>query len=233
MYTQGTLFPALHHTISRERLKRYRHAPGDSDEDVLARYIWNMKLSEALYPTMQALEVGLRNNIHTAATAYFGTDMWFEPSRKIIKPQEFDSVHKAISKVRSNLVAGSVIAALNFGFWTSLMDRRYEKHFWRPIIIRTVPGMPKYMRTRQNLLTRFDQIRELRNRIFHHEHIWDWHFNGRDLVQQHQDIREAIGWVSPDLRGVINLYDLFPAIHAQGIAPYRAKLAAYRLTLPQ
>ncbi len=112
------------------------------------------------------------------------------------------------------------------------MDRRYDVHFWRPLLKPTFPAMPKRIRTRRDLSRRFNQIRELRNRIFHHERIWDWTYNGRGLVQQHQDIREALGWVSPVLLNTIDLFDRFPDTFAAGPAPFKAKLAAYELSLP-
>lgn len=229
---QGTLLPTLHTAISLERLQRFRRTPGDTALDLTACYLWNMALSEALYPTLQALEVGLRNSLHAAATAHFGTDMWFEPRRNIIRSQDSWQVNKAIAKVQPIVTAGRVIHALNFGFWTTLMDRRYEVHFWRPLIKPTFPAMPKHIRTRRDLSRRFNQIRELRNRIFHHERIWDWTYNGRDLVQQHQDIREALGWVSPVLLNTMGLFDRFPDTFTAGTAPFKAKLAAYELSLP-
>jgi hypothetical protein len=61
----------LRGVLSADRLDAY-HQPGDSDGlDAAARYLWNVALSEALYPALAALEVGLRNNFHDelAATA--------------------------------------------------------------------------------------------------------------------------------------------------------------------
>jgi len=162
---QGTLLPTLHNAISFERLQRFRRNPGDTALDVTACYLWNMALSEALYPTLQTLEVGLRNSLHAAAAAHFGTDMWFEPHWNIIRPQDQWQVNKAIAKVQPTVTAGRVIHAFNFGFWTTLMDRRYEVHFWRPLLKPTFPAMSRRIRTRRDLSRRFNQIRELRKRL--------------------------------------------------------------------
>lgn len=63
--------------ISSERLRPYRRSPQEADVAVHARYLWNVALSEALYPPLQALEVALRNGIHAAATGAFGSATWF------------------------------------------------------------------------------------------------------------------------------------------------------------
>jgi hypothetical protein len=230
---QGTLLPTLHNAISLERLGRFQQSPGDTTLDMTACYFWNTALGSSLYTTMQALEVALRNSLHAAATAHFGTDMWMAPAFGVIHPQDHGQVYKAIAKVQPNLTAGRVIHSFSFGFWTTLMDRRYDRRLWHPLVKTTFPAMPNQIRTRRDLSRRFNQIRELRNRVFHHERIWDWTYNARTLPQQHQDILEALGWISPALRDTIVLFDQFPTIYAAGPAPFKAQLAAYEQTLPK
>lgn len=230
---QGTLFPTLHNAISLERLGRFKQDPGDTALDMTACYFWNMALGSSLYTTMQTLEVALRNSLHTAATAHFGTDMWMDPAFGVIHPQDHLQANKAIAKVQANLTAGRVIHSFSFGFWTTLMDSRYDRRLWHPLVRATFPAMPNQIRNRRELSRRFNQIRELRNRVFHHERIWDWTYNGRNLTQQHQDILEALGWISPTLRDTIVLFDQFPAIHTAGPAPFKMQLTAHELTLPK
>jgi len=81
--------------------------------------------------------------------------------------------------------------------------------------------MPNHIRTRLTLSRRFTEIRILRNRVFHHEPIW----NKDKLGQQYEDLVEALGWLNPDLRDTNQLVcDRFPAIYQQGSKPYREKL---------
>ena len=74
---QAELFKKLRASISSHRLDSYRQA-GQSDFDVIASYLWNMALCEALYPSLQALEVTLRNSIHAAAVRRYNSDFWFD-----------------------------------------------------------------------------------------------------------------------------------------------------------
>lgn len=79
--------------------------------------------------------------------------------------------HKALNP-------GRIIAELNFRFWTSMLDKRYEQVL-RPQLIKTAfPYMQRKIRTRKVLSQQFHKIRQLRNRIFHHKPIWHW----QDLV---------------------------------------------------
>lgn len=82
--------------------------------------------------------------------------------------------------------------------------------------------MPRRLRTRANLAQRFNEVRKLRNRIFHHEPIWYW-----PLKQKHERILEAIHWIEPAMVDLISTVDRFPDVYADGIAPIEAKLNAF------
>ena len=63
----------LEQGVSTPRLASYR-PQGGSDLDMTIHYLWNVVLSEALFPSFAALEVTLRNSIHHALTAREGSD---------------------------------------------------------------------------------------------------------------------------------------------------------------
>ena len=210
----------LRRAISHERLAAYRQrGTSNDDTELFAHYAWNMALSESLYTPLQCLEVSLRNGIHDAATAYFKTDTWFDlPS--VLYPPEFNKVQEAkgtLFKCKKPLDAGRIIPELTFGFWTSLFDVRYEKILWPWMLKPVVPNMPRHIRIRKNLSKRLNQVRILRNRIFHHEPIWHW----RDLQGQHTDTLEAITWVNPAMRVFAEQFDQFEEIYKNGIGEYR------------
>lgn len=116
-----------------------------------------------------------------------------------------------------------IVAELTFGFWTSLLDRRYEQILWPPLLKTAFPHMPRKQRTRANLSRRFHTVRQLRNRIFHHEPIAHW----QDLAQQHAGILEAIAWIAPGAKDLVQAIDRFPEIHAQGPAPIERTLRTF------
>jgi hypothetical protein len=69
--------------VSAQRIGSYRRGTASDDEEVLARYLWNIALCEALYPSLHFLEIGLRNVVFEAAAATYpavgtGASCWLE-----------------------------------------------------------------------------------------------------------------------------------------------------------
>ncbi|HKI31944.1 MAG TPA: hypothetical protein VKA46_08745 [Gemmataceae bacterium] len=209
---QGPLFQKIRACVSSPRLDIYRQ-PGDSDFDVIVRYLWNVQLCEALYPSLQALEVAFRNSLHAAATGRFHSEFWFDPPPNRLARSEQADVTTAkadLGKQGKPLEVGRIIAELTFGFWTSLLNTRYERVFWPWMLLPTFPGMPRHIRTRHTVSKRFNEIRALRNRVFHHERIAHW----PNLAQRHADLVEAIGWISPEGKRLLPAIDRFAEVYA-------------------
>lgn len=211
----------LSKVISTKRLDSYRK--GDSDLECLKRYVWNTLLSESLYPSIQHLEVALRNSIHEAAKTNFSNDLWFDDA-KLIKNT---TTQKIIQRARDSLTkknklihADAIVAELSFGFWRQLFFNEYEKKFWRPIIKDVFPNAPKRYRQRVYISPRIHQAKELRNRIFHHEPVWHW----ANLEQQHQEILETIQWMSQPFYEMAQLTDRFQEIRTMDLADYEDAL---------
>jgi len=98
-----------------------------------------------------------------------------------------DKVSDAIHYLRTRQKhpdVGHVVAELNFGFWVSLLNKEYETALWRRrgFITATFPAIPRdgrgrhgrKVRNRRALSARLNRILDLRNRVFHHEPIWNW-----------------------------------------------------------
>lgn len=223
---QADFAQKLNQVLSSERLEAYRQrAQGNGNLNLFCHYVWNIALSESLYPSLQALEVILRNTIHEAARAHFGRDDWFDDVEIINHRHEVGALEKARTKLRRERKqpdVGRIIAELNFGFWTSLLDRRYEQVLWPALIKQAFPHMPRRHRTRVNLVKRFNEVRKLRNRIFHHEPIWYW-----PLTEKHERVIEAVQWIEPAMAELIGTVDRFPDVYAAGTAPIEAKLNAF------
>ena len=215
---QGDIAQKLRLSLSNERLDAYEsRAPGDGDLDTFCHYVWNLSLSESLYPVLCCVEVALRNSIHEAAKAHFGRENWFDDSKIINAPFAVGGLAKTKATLHSQqkaLDTHRIVAELTFGFWTSLLERRYEQILWPSIIKAAFPNMPRRKRTRQNLYNRFKEIRLFRNRIFHHEPIWYW----TDLAEKHEQTIEALGWIEPAMVELVSVVDRFPTVYANGAA---------------
>lgn len=216
--------------LSSPRLEGYRRFSTESDIECLKRYVWNVALSEALYPTIQFLEIALRNSIHNAATTTFSNDFWFDDPKIISHPRTLDIISGAKKKLRQErkpIESGRVVAELNFGFWRALFFNEYEKKLWRRIINDVFPNAHKQQRQRRKISPRIEQANTLRNRISHHEPIWHW----RDLEARHGEMLETIEWISIPLRELVEVCDRFGEVYNTDIQSIESKLRKLNVQL--
>ena len=204
--------------ISVERLSSYRKDQTESYETVLARYFWNVALCESLYPILQHLEVTLRNSIHLAATRQFSNDeFWFKLD--VIKQEMKWTYDEAISKAEAELKkegkalkACSVLSKLSFNFWIMLFNSEVEQVFLYKVIKEVFPNMKKAERTRVPIANKLNKILRLRNRVFHHEPIW----NKADLMNVYQDMLYVIRSINPEMEIIVAKFDHFPEVYQRG-----------------
>ncbi len=216
---QHSFFSSFRQCVSKPRLEAYRQAPSDRLEDLVDRYFWNLDLCEALYPAFHLLEVGLRNELDRLFCAITGDDSWFF-DQAFVRPREYNTARKTEQRIQGRVMRGKLIAELSFGYWTSLFRRHYhntnppiwDDAFFKSSPYSPFPGAPNRWRNRKALGRRFNSIRKLRNRVFHHEPIW----NRSNLREEYDDILEAIGWISLELRDALERYCRFPDVYCAG-----------------
>jgi hypothetical protein len=220
----------LRAAVSQQRFAEYtRTASGDAE--AIGRYVWNGRLSEALYPALMHLEIALRNRLHSAISARYSigpweeVPCWLDLATPILRPEEVSEVNKAKWRLRRQskpLDVGRMVAELNFGFWNSLLDLRYERShaLWPHLLKEVFPNVPRTDRKRKLISARINKIRLLRNRVFHYEPIWHW----KDLDQQHEQLVEVLSWLSSDLLLITGAVDRFDdvlrtgwGLHASGV----------------
>ena len=212
MPTMAQLVSELEAALSRVRLESYR-PPGGSDLDMVVNYFWNIDLAEALLPSLHAAELALRNAISNVIAADRRTDLWYyEPD--LLEPgqlQQFAQALLALTRKKAPPTGGRIVAQLSFGFWVTMLSGPYERRLWSPngyaLLLGAFPHAGPL--SRKQAYDRFNTIRELRNRVFHYEAIW----NRPNLAGDHAGIREAIGWISPSLGDMIAVVDTFAAVH--------------------
>ena len=217
-------FQGLVPAFSSARLESYR-TDDASDCTVLARHLFNAALAEGLYSPLQFCEVALRNGIHSHLSEVVGTEWWFESSAFDMTPwakAEIDSVKKKIQKAGKEITSGRVVAGLSFGFWTSLFEDHYEKKTpFLPRGIKSVfPYLPKRMHNRKDRKADLERIRQLRNRVSHHERTSHW----KDLDAQHTLILDVIGWMNPSLKELAEALDRFKSIREAGLKPWMVRI---------
>ena len=208
--------------FSAPRITPYT-SPADDDEiDSLARYYWNIALGEAFYPSLHCLEVVFRNSIHDALTTVKGTPNWYD-TPGLLRPSEQRMLNHAKDELTRNSKPrepGRIVAELTFGFWTNLLVRHYDRSIAIPVIPIAFASAPTRARARHIIHPILDDIRFLRNRIFHHEPIWYW----GDLPVKHAQVLKTIKWISPPAHGLIHTIDRFAEVHRLGWRPHRDEI---------
>jgi hypothetical protein len=187
----------------------------DGDLYGIARYLWNMALANALQPSLHALEITFRNEIARAAakvtakrTYRFALiPSWLDATLTMLLGHEAEKVERAKKELLANpnsRTEGRLIAKLDFGFWVALCRDAYSDargkgpRLWPRALDLAFKRRPDSVTTRAEIFHRFDRIRKYRNRVAHHEPIWD-----RAYLKEHQYILESLSWMHPKLANAV------------------------------
>ena len=178
--------------ISEERLEKYLRATAQDKPKALILYGWNIQISESFYPLLSAVEVSLRNIISARMVELYGATWWDDGNYLNQIGDGKRIVRTARGKLRrgGRVTSGGMTAELNFGFWSKKLLPRHEAIFWIDFN-RSFGDLPQTV-TYETLSGRCDNVRLFRNRIFHHEPIFN-----RDISKEYSEIMELIKWLSP------------------------------------
>jgi len=122
--------------ISMDRLEPYLNRHNNVHDKAISHYKSNILISEAFYPLLAILEIGLRNSIDYQLTKQFNDRNWYENMDfiRIASCFQIDRISKAKANILSEkkeIIPGRNISELSFGFWTSLFDTKFEMTLWK------------------------------------------------------------------------------------------------------
>jgi len=198
---------------SVERFAQYQRFCGGDDVKAWLLYQYNIELSESLYTSLSILEITLRNVIHRELTNKYNSLEWYN---EFAFHKNLEPLHNMILSAKENLnrdnkaiTPDNIVATLNFGFWTSVFNYRYERILWNKLRF-AFPHMPRKRRTRKNVSSAINRIRQrLRNRVYHYEPIC-WKINR--TKQLHDEIYQLLGWINEESIAWLNNFDRFPNV---------------------
>jgi hypothetical protein len=201
--------------LSQPRLTKYKQAvPGGKLGGALELYVWNLAISGAFFESLHYFEVGLRNTMDEElakwATSKLGAaDPWYRDQAVPLDNESRNHVRLAIKRVTDNgkraELHGGVVAELTFGFWWSLLADHYNRTLWQPCLQYAFTNV-----RRRRLHDKLDHLRELRNRIAHHEPL-----HGRDLVDDYTTMLDTAERFSPRLAWWIDNTSRVPQLLSQ------------------
>ena len=188
------------HTITFERLKRYETAAISMNIDPITLYMLNIRLSEALYPALALFEVALRNKINYAISQNITSD-WFSNER-LLKQKEIEAINKARTALKTKkkpIERNNLLAELSMGFWVGLFKKEYKPAIWNKSNLFEDVFPHFNIKSHDRVATihpKLQAINKLRNRIAHHEAIFDWE---KDPNIYYNDIITILNWLDPAL----------------------------------
>lgn len=196
--------------FSPARLGRYHAACAGNATKAATAYSHNMLLAEAMVPLLNVLEIALRNGIHMRLTALYGRPDWWEAWAGIAafawQNKEVASAKAKLTRRKEAQTPDKIVAELTFGFWSSLFNTQFQAVLWKDLRL-VFPRCPKPQRKRHTISSALNQIRDLRNRVFHHEPLL---WLAPALIDQHALGVQTIGWLDPQLVGWLNSHDRLP-----------------------
>ncbi|MBC3864325.1 Abi family protein [Undibacterium jejuense] len=197
--------------FSSARLGRYRASCGGDEAKAATAYVNNMLLSEAMMPMLNVLEIALKNGIHRQLSTLYRRADWWEAwagnPAFAWQTKEVVSAKAKLQRREETATTDKIVAELTFGFWSSLFNGSFQSVLWKDLRL-VFPRCPKHQRQRHAISSALNQVRDLRNRVFHHEQLL---WLTPSLLDLHTKGTEVIGWLDPKLVPWLARYDRLPA----------------------
>jgi len=238
MIEQTISYENLSRVFSKARLSSYIKATEGEELKALELYKINMHLSKVLYPLFCVFEITLRNRIVNVLVERFGNGWFIEKDKlwlngkfpayrneneKFIELIKIEEAKKNLRDKKNNkiiITSNEIIPELNFAFWTYILHKRYDEILWRSDISKVFPNTPQnysFDRKLKELRKQINEIRDMRNRVYHYEPVFcrrTKSFN--KLKQLHDDTITIIQYLSEEAFIFINENDEIKTLITQG-----------------
>lgn len=184
-------------------------------------YIWNIQISAALLEVISLYEVALRNAIINALEpSYRIHSILNDNFIRALKPAAREELLRVVNKLSphktyefyftngrlqplridtTEISPGKVVAELNFIFWENMLSRthriRWINHFNKAFPNACISTSNERDSIINDIHSITGRVRYLRNRICHHEPIFDE--NKIDLISVFNEIKQVLCYISP------------------------------------
>lgn len=220
--------------LGAPRFQRYVDVCNGDRAQALKLYEWNVALGQALMRDISHFEIALRNAYNeTMESRWPGKSHWLlDPDSPAVTPiwrirkdrsglkrgtdvnyQNRRAVDGAIRKCGGNSATpGKVMAELSFGFWRQLTSASHEKSVWVPFLHHAYPAKTDRASVDQVIGT----INTVRNRIAHHEPIFDRPRNPeQEPGQLHPALMRVLSMINPEVAEHLGPTSTVQAVLAQ------------------
>lgn len=188
--------PIITALLSTPRFAPYLAFCSSKDTAALALYRWNGQVAAAFFESLGHLEVMLRNAMDTQLVvrqSRAGSRAeWYDDPAVPLSERARTDIRLARQRAQRRVAAaprGKIIAELGFGFWRYLLARQYRASLW-PDLAGAFPHAPT--RSLSAIEDPVRRLHALRNRIAHHEPVWQL-----PLEDRHDDLTRVLSYIDP------------------------------------
>lgn len=232
--------------LTTVRFDEYLVASNHDHDAARKLYEWNVSTSAAFFELISHVEVALRNAVDailrplevSESARVRLRDGWWFASPSFVSENDLDFYRTAWRHLGSRAEGATrdkVFASMTFGIWAAIFGPSYEQLFRRHLVYAFPHRGPGFKRetVQKNILA----LRNLRNRIAHHQAIFDL-----PLEERFEQAMDLLGWIDPALERwvaglcrVPDLLDIRPAaaesiaviVPARGAWPFYQEHHAY------
>jgi hypothetical protein len=165
-------------SVSKPRLSKYLQKSKSNLKEALLLYHWNSQLSQALYLPLQSWEIALRNKLNEFLCYKYGSNWPYETralrnlTSKDAKRLQDTIGRQIVDRKGVAPTTNQIVADLSAGFWVSQLGKSYTipygwHHNLKHRVFTNDPSM-----TREDASAICDDLLDLRNRVAHHEPIF-------------------------------------------------------------
>lgn len=176
---------------------------------------WDGEAARALWSPVRDLEVSFRNAAHRQLAGKWGQAWWVARQPNSWGQGEIEAAREKLVRRRRPDSPDDIVAQLSFGFWVSLLSNGnrqgfYRTWYWSPSLQYL---FPEYRGRRDKLHDQFGRMQTLRNRIAHHERIFQRH-----LEEDYRTAMHLLRLVAPGLADQHDKYGQVPEVLARRAA---------------
>lgn len=202
--------------VSEARFEEYLVAANHDYESALRLYEWNVAVSAGFFELISHVEVALRNSVDLILTPLevaesaridVALGWWFASPSFLDKEalKYYETACKHLGKRASTASRDKVLASMTFGLWEAVFGKKYENLF-RKHLVHAFPNRPKGF-VRASVHTPVLALRILRNRIAHHQAIFD-----QPLEERFEQAMDILRWIDPDLQAWVSRASRIPGL---------------------
>jgi hypothetical protein len=209
---------ALSGLLARPRLAPYRRVFRGAHALAIQLYLLDSALATAFHELLRVVEIGMREAMNRELTLAYGPKWMLNAN--LLDENTQSHVTQALKRVGRQASQGKIVAEITFGGWTGLLQpggyvgkgrnrvqRDYEQTLWVPALSKAFQHTNA---SRVSVSERATRVKNLRNRVAHHESIVfgitqpGQKIGSAQLRQLPasalQDVRILIGYVDPHLQ---------------------------------